>query len=405
MKICIVNAHWSNRGDEAALRPIINELLHKYKNSSIRVIFKDDKEVQGFPYYERVTCFSAKFLPRNFAEFLLAVMTKGRLGNNASMTAEIREICDSDAIIYAPGGAVICDRFWWRKQLEYLLPFACAKRNHIPLVVAAPSVGPFEKFFWRNIVRKWLMKEAERFCVREKISEKYLRSIGLYKNVVTTTDTAFYDMPNQWENERILKEYEQLNTFLQSYRKVIGMTLSDFTWHVEYTNKKDLIEKAEDSVRKFIQRRQTEGIGILLIPQLFGNQNDSEYLKEYKSDNLFILSDEYDTYFQQYVISKLYAHVGMRYHSNIFAAKAGIPFIGIVYEEKMQGFMDMWNLNRYAIRLEDLSAETLEERWDMLCREYSEYQLRLSDNHKLWKKKAAVTIKAIHKVISAANLR
>lgn len=44
-KITIVNAHWSNRGDEAALRPIINSILKYDPNITITVIFKDRKEV------------------------------------------------------------------------------------------------------------------------------------------------------------------------------------------------------------------------------------------------------------------------------------------------------------------------------------------------------------------------
>ena len=44
-----------------------------------------------------------------------------------------------------------------------------------------------------------------------------------------------------------------------------------------------------------------------------------------------------------------YAIIGMRYHSNIFSAKAGTPFISISYEQKMAGFMNKMNLEKYCI--------------------------------------------------------
>lgn len=71
-------------------------------------------------------------------------------------------------------------------------------------------------------------------------------------------------------------------------------------------------------------------------------------MKEYcfDEDNYFVIcsdDEKYDTYFQQYVIGCMYAVIGMRYHSNIFSAKMGTPFISISYEQKMQGFMKKWN--------------------------------------------------------------
>ena len=69
-------------------------------------------------------------------------------------------------------------------------------------------------------------------------------------------------------------------------------------------------------------------------------------------------SEERDTYFQQYVIGKLYAVVGMRYHSNIFSAKMGIPFVSVSYEQKMKGFMQSIGLSEYCIDLNELSEKT-----------------------------------------------
>ncbi len=400
MKICIVNAHWSNRGDEAALRPILNELLNKYDDCEIQVIFKDSEDVKEFPYFGRVTHFSSKFLPHNLVQIIWGgVLAKSKIGVSCEMLAEIDAICKSDIIIYAPGGSVICDRFWWRKQLEYLLPFLCAKLYSIPIVVAAPSMGPFENKVWRNLIRKWLLSEAKQLCVREGISENYLRNIGVYKNVVTTIDTAFYDEPDEKKNRQILDENEKLKAFFEAYPKIIGMTLSNFLWHVEYSKEKQRLQNIEKSMKEFIKNRNDEGIGVLLIPQLFGNQNDEEYLMNFRYNNTFILSEVMDTYFQQFLISKLYAHVGMRYHSNIFAAKAGTPFIAIVYEEKMQGFMNDWDLNEYLIRLEELSINLLEYRWNTLVNDYGFIQTQLKKNREIWRDKAGETINTICRVI------
>ena len=50
----------------------------------------------------------------------------------------------------------------------------------------------------------------------------------------------------------------------------------------------------------------------------------NDYMLDSDTFMIDAFSEERDTYFQQYVIGKLYAVVGMRYHSNIFSAKMGI---------------------------------------------------------------------------------
>jgi polysaccharide pyruvyl transferase WcaK-like protein len=49
MKIVIPNAHWNNRGDEAAHRALWGELRKLYPEASVKVLIKDRKSVEHFP--------------------------------------------------------------------------------------------------------------------------------------------------------------------------------------------------------------------------------------------------------------------------------------------------------------------------------------------------------------------
>lgn len=396
-RIVIVNAHWSNRGDEAALRALIDALIEA-GHCNIQVIFKDDKPVRQFPYQKNVTHFSAKFLPKSIWQEIIAVCTKGnpRVVQDDALRRTVRAVKKADFLIYAPGGAVICRRFWWRKQLEYLLPFLCAKIFRIPMVVAAPSIGPFDHSIYKKTVVRCLLKVPKMICVREDISKAYLAELGIRKHVVTTADMAFYNREVLKENDKVLGKQNGLESFFHTYEKVIGLTISDFSWHVKYSSDAGLSNKIEHIMKGFIGRMKTEGIGVILIPQLFGNQNDKRYLGRFQDSNTFLLSDDLDAYFQQCLISRLYAVVGMRYHSNIFAAKAGVPFLAIAYEEKMQGFMEMHRgLEQYLILLEDLSLESLWEKWKNLENNYGRYQKDLKVYKKKWQKQAEKTLHLI----------
>ncbi len=394
-KITIVNAHWSNRGDEAALLAILEGLQKAYPQSHFTILFKDDKEIQQFPDLKNVDYSIAKFNAKIW-DIWLSALTRGALGVNDKLKLTVKTLLKSDLIIYAPGGSVINSRFFWRKQMEYLVPFICAKFYNIPMMIAAPSIGPFNTSKPNRII-KWLLKTPKVFVVREEISRRYLEEIGITENIVTTIDSAFYNDIKKEENEKKLEAYVELKQYLDTYDKVVGITITDFQWHVKLGKDKELSNRITDSFQKFIDKLQKEGYGVIFIPQLFGNQNDYDYMDTFSTNKTFIMKDTYDTYFQQFIISKLYVVEGMRYHSNIFAAKVGIPFIPVVYEEKMEGFVDIAGLNDYSISLDELSFEKLEEKFEKLNNNYDEVKKMFKAKLPTWQKQASITIKILGK--------
>ena len=142
MRVTIVNAHWNNRGDEAAIRAVIDSLLFHFKDINITVVFKDSQEICQFPYGQNVQYVLSRFLMEE-KEFNSALLNDSVENIDSEVVKVVNAITDANSVIYAPGGSVISDRFWWKKQLEYLFPIAYAEKLKIPVVFAAPSIGPF----------------------------------------------------------------------------------------------------------------------------------------------------------------------------------------------------------------------------------------------------------------------
>lgn len=395
MHIVIPNAHWSNRGDEAAHRALWEELQRLYPGCRITVMFKDRKPVSWFPDMERMDYFSCQFKAASW-DIGLTALTRGRLGKDPLLKKAVRTLASADLIVYPPGGSVINDRFFWSKQLEYLVPFLCARLYGTPLFVAAPSIGPFDPKPARRI-RSWLLKTPRVFCVREGTSRDYLADIGIRENVHVTMDLAFMNDVDAEANRRKLeRQYPDLSRFLNTHDRVIGLTISDFKWHVKLGKDTALRERVEASFRQFIEALTVQGHGVLLIPQLFGNQNDADYLKTFvNGPHTLVMSDEPDTYFQQYVISRLYAVVGMRYHCNIFAAKMGVPFVAVAYEEKMTGFLDLAGLSDYGLPLEAVTFERLQNTFRRLETHHDALRERLAGAREEWKRRARRTVELL----------
>lgn len=393
MNIAIVNAHWNNRGDEAAHRALWDGLRQRYPDSKLTILFKDRKPVTWFPEIPNVEYFPAQF-KATLWDIGLAVLTRGALAKDPALKQTVSILSKADLIVYPPGGSVINDRFFWSKQLEYLTPFICARVFKIPMVVAAPSMGPYTSTPKRRL-RKWLLQTPGVFCVREDISRRYLKTLGIDHNINVTMDLAFMNEISTDATERQLAKESELCAFLKAHSKVIGITISNFRWHVSFGKDAALSGRIQQSFHKMIDSLTECGYGVLLIPQLFGNQNDIDDLRDFVREGVHLMSDQLDAYAQQAVIAKLYAVIGMRYHSNIFAAKMGTPFLAVVYEEKMSGFLELAGLSEYGLPLEQLSFEALNKMFQMLEANHDVLQAKLSQALPEWRRRARRTVELL----------
>ena len=91
----------------------------------------------------------------------------------------------------------------------------------------------------------------------------------------------------------------------------------------------------------------------------------------------------------------MHALIGMRYHSNIFAAKMEIPFLSISYEQKMKGFIQNIHYDKYCIDIESLSSEKLMEMFFQLEQEYEMIKHQLHTMNQELRKESYRTTKIV----------
>lgn len=396
MRYVFANAHWNNRGDEAALCSLIDALRHLDKEAVISIIFKETKDIREFPYTD-IKYATTKFRPTE--EQVKKIIWGGDfLHADINMQTEMDLINNTDMVVYAPGGAVISDRFWWEKQLEYLFPVAYAQSRHIPTFFASPSIGPF---YEQHDLRSDVLNKADLICLRESISLEAMGKVlspERLHNVVLSNDLAFLGQIDHDTQDYILRKDTQLSGFFDAYKKIVAITITDLNWNVGYLKDSKLRLCIKETFMQFICYLKTEGIGVILIPQLFAEQDDKEYLLQFMQENCMLLSENYDSNFQQYLISKLYAVVGLRYHSNIFAAKMGIPMLPIVYEQKMKGFLADSEMSGWGIDVSDISFELIKEKFQRLTCTYENRKHHLRQMNAIWTEKSMRTIHALDKL-------
>lgn len=397
MNILIIHAHTSNRGDEAAVKSMVDELLLKYPRANITISLTGITPYPNLPSQVMLIDRFPKVRARlEQFEFFIAIFTKGNFVFTKSGKEFLNAVENADLVIHAPGGPSIGD-IYYKVEILYLLCLDFIRKKGKRYMFYAPSMGPF-KITKRNNLRKKILLGAQKIIVRDPISLQYIKELIPDINVIQTLDSALQHDIDIVTNKNKYLQYHGLRNFVESHNMCIGITITDLQWHPLYKNKA-IVKNIPIIFNEFIESKIKEGYGIIFIPQLYGAGNDTIVMKTYmKEKHTFMVDaflDEYDAYFQQYLISILHAVVGMRYHSNIFSAKMGTPFISISYEQKMKGFMQSINMEDYCIELDDISLQLLDEKYMVLESNYEDYKSTLNNLHPKMKEDAYKSTQAV----------
>lgn len=399
MKIVIINCHWDNRGDEAAIRAMIDELQIRYPTADIYVQRALGK-FGTFPENEHV-----KVLPpfpvggkkRGIQEWI-SIATKGKINLTSGAKAFYKAIDGADIVLHAPGGPSIGDIYLPQETIK-LRRLLAVKKAGVPYAFYAPSMGPF-KNKERNPIRKEILEGASLICLREDISAKMVKEFVPSTNPIVTLDSAFQHDVDQQVNEKKLSTYTELRDFIGDGENVIGVTITDLQWNSLYKDDGKTKENIRKTFTEFIEEITKSGYRVLFIPQLFDGANDYDYMKSFAIRNCYVMSDKYDCYFQQYVISRIKAVVGMRYHSNIFSAKMGTPFVSVSYEQKMQGFMKKADLLEHCLPISELSIDNLREKFEDMMDNYDGYKQILAVKKNEFESEASRTTELVCQILN-----
>lgn len=400
MKIMIINCHTANRGDEAAVHALVDEILLLYPECSITLALRGETTYPNLPKNVKVI---QQVVPnKNDIKYRIAYLTKGKVAVGNYYKTFVSEVQQSDIILHAPGGPSIGDTYYDAED-SYLYTYDLIRSMKKPYMFYAPSMGPFN-IQSRNEWRKRVISGAKAVALRDPISARHVTKLLPNIKVYQTLDSAIQHDIEITTNERKLNLYSELKVFLDSHKRCVGITITDLLWHPIHSKDNKVQQSIGNSFTYILERLTENGYGIVFIPQLYGVGNDYELMKSYcvNSKDYFIIPDNderYDTYFQQYLIGQLYAVIGMRYHSNIFSAKMGTPFISVSYEQKMRGFMEKMNLSNYCLSLEELNPAALLDKFLLLEKNYAEYKNFLNSKHNQMKKESYKTTDVLIEVI------
>jgi colanic acid/amylovoran biosynthesis protein len=359
--ILIVNQHGDNRGDEAAMRAMVNAFVDRLGNVRFTILHQfRDRELRP-SLSAPVEWYSLVLSP--IQALHLTALASARylgLGRSPAGSSTASRICaayeSADLVVSAPGGPYFGDIYASHELVHWYFVWL-AGLFHRRVFLYAPSVGPFLNRFL-NPVRKLLFRRFDGVCVREEVSASYLREFLPDLHVTVTADSALQREPMP-RGKPDGKSEDKLMVAV-SAREHQFPNASDAS--ARQYKKEQYLNVLEAAIAHIAAIQPAR---FLLFPQLYGSRHsDVEFLRAISRRlpdgfDFEIIDPDSDADEQQNLFAQADLCIASRYHPQIFAAAAGVPGICISYEHKMMGFMHRIGLERFAFPIDELDKNAI----------------------------------------------
>lgn len=300
----------------------------------------------------------------------------------------IKAIKNADIVI--SGGGTLFQDITSKKSIWYYLGIIkIAQLMRKKICVAYQGMGPINTKLYRKMTKKILNKKSVKLiALRDKHAIEYAKEIGIKENkLLFSSDMVFMMEPPP--KERCLKI---LNDNVHNYKeneKLIGFSVREW----KDKDRTDLFaEIADKLVEKYNAR-------IVFFP--FHKPKDAEISKiiMHKMKN----EDKATLIPNRYLPSEILGtmglmdiNIGVRLHSLVFSAVTNTPTIGISYDPKIDGFLEMINMTPVCT-YEDINTERILLKVEEMINKEVDYRPNLQNFKKVGEETLNKIIEEIEK--------
>ena len=225
-----------------------------------------------------------------------------------------------------------------------------------PLMLYSVGVGPLfsemGKFYTGAIV-----KQACIVTVRDDESKRLLTSLGINpEHIHVTADPAF-----RLSSIKSIQPDKKINSKIFQNRPVLGVVLRSWDVGVEPETWERQVAEAIDD---FVNSHDANVVFIPFQRQVETSLDDasvSERIRQnlQKPERASILGTFDSPADKMELIARCDLLLGMRLHAIIFAICRAIPFVGLVYDPKVQNIINQAGIENCAINLGEITSQSL----------------------------------------------
>ena len=315
---------FNNIGDDAMLRSIVCNLRQSKPDISILALSRRPEETRK--------CFDVNSINRKNVFTVYFAMKKAKL------------------FIYG-GGNIIQDSTSSRSLIYYLGTAWLAKKLKLKVMFYANGIGPINKPFNARLSRR-ILNRADIITVREKLSFNELQRMEITKpKIFLTADAALaLKIDNNIQIEELF-----IKEGIPFDGKYAGFSVRRCPGLEDYQHSK--YEKTIAEIADYVYLKYN--LKPVFIPMEYHADifTIKSIVSKMKTDS-YIISDTHSVSETFAIINKMDIIIAMRLHALIFSAYMNVPFIGISYQPKVEGFLEYINQPSVG-NVKDLSFEEL----------------------------------------------
>lgn len=361
--VLIVNQHGDNRGDEAALRGCIDGLDSRLPDAEFVVFHQFFSPASKIDPGVPVEYFPLKLPIVEAARFALAA-TLHRFGlrwARALAGPTGRRMIDAydqaDLVLSAPGGPYFGDLYAGHEIVHWFYAWLGSGRG-TPLVLAAPSAGPFRHRLL-NPIRRRGFRMFDRVIVREERSAEMLRCFMPGLDVEVTADAALQQQVSA-DDHPITDAVDPADV------ATVVVAVRD-----PGDDRRDVHDRAVVAAVNDLARRVP--VSVHFLPQLHGPRHqDMPYLQgladRIDAASVTVVSDEVSSVAHRALIAAADLVVAGRYHPAVFSVSSATPVVVLPYEHKAHGLAEAAGIGRWTRDVADIDGPTLvdlvNDAWD-----------------------------------------
>lgn len=400
--------NFGNRGCEALVRSTLELLKLEFGEVEVLVpSYRPDLDVKQWPDAVSAGCKFVRALP-----YPMSLKVWGKLRKffpgiknvyfpDFSIPSDIEsDINSCDAFLVIGGDNITLD--YGLESLLWHIRFAQhAQRLGKKVMVWGASIGPFGS---DSVVEEFVsafLQSTAYVTVRETISERYLHSIGVNKNVSLVVDGAFVMTP---EPVDIAAYWPTKGT------AVLGFNISPLIQ--KFRPAGELKEVLQKEVVAFIRHTlDNSGASIVLIPHVdpldgVEDNSDTHYMMEILSmcgdhgNRLTLVPNTLNAAQLKFVLSQCTYFIGARTHATIGALSCLVPTISIAYSIKAKGLnRDLFDNEDCVLETPSVSTATLKQYYQYLVANRESIVGLLAQRIPLWRTRASISASLLSQAI------
>jgi len=261
-----------------------------------------------------------------------------------SLFRVLRALCRCDVLL-SGGGSLLQDKTSTRSILYYLFLIRAAERLGKRVMLYANGIGPVTKSANRRRVRR-AVERADVVTLRDKNSAEELRRMG-----VTRTDLVVTADPVMTMDPVPAAQAAALLADAGVPADTPFAAVSVRRWTGEETFCRQIAAICDGLRERF-------GLSVVFLSmQRPGDLEISEKIRGYMRGPAYLPDGAYTPEELMGMLGQAAFVLSMRLHALIFAARMAVPVLGMVYDPKMDYYLELLNMPS-AGSVETLEAET-----------------------------------------------